>query len=695
MKLVKKLSSIVASIIIILAIGGYIFVRNFDLNRYKPYIEDIVFNATGRTLKMAGDAHLAISLIPTVVINDVSLSNASWAQNPNMAEMNKLEIKFAIMPLLKKQIVIDKLILHGTKVYLEKSETGENNWVFDIKAQKTNKVKSVSSDVKTATEATVGTVLIAHNVIISDGVLNYYDAKTNTNHLLEIENINTKLNGLDKPLMIAAKMKYNGDKIGIDASINTINSVINDDKLDFDAKIEALNVKADLSGSVVNVLSNPVYAIEGNIYNPKGNFSLPEIDLVTRIDGDNTSASIELKKLLLAENEVTGKSDVDWSKDKPEVNIDLMSSSFNINDFISDKKQAFVIPTLIKSANALTFVPNDTINFSYLNMINGSINLKVDNLILPEKAELKNLAIKAKLQNGMLKMSPISVDMGEGKIIADVSVAVSTNSIKANIKAKDLKVQDIEKSLFDNASALKISQGGDLILDISLSSLGNTYRKLSENMDGNLVLILDKSTLSGADLNWLTNNIIGQLLSLLKIDTSKARNIDINCAVIRSDINKGKAYFPSGIAFNSDQIKMVGSGDINLVNDAISFTIAPTLNKLASGNITQALASFVKIEGTLDNPKLRLDTSSALSTIVGAVATGGISLGGEMLLSGDDDPCYSALVNTVYANKFKQTKGIKSSTKRAYQEVNKQAKKVIKDVGNAAKNIFDAFKEQF
>ena len=145
----------------------------------------------------------------------------------------------------------------------------------------------------------------------------------------------------------------------------------------------------------------------------------------------------------------------------------------------------------------------------------------------------------------------------------------------------------------------------------------------------------------------------------------------------------------------ADQIKMVGSGDINLVNDAISFTIAPTLNKLTSGNITQALASFVKIEGTLDNPKLRLDTSSALSTIVGAVATGGISLGGEMLLSGDDDPCYSALVNTVYANKFKQTKGIKSSTKRAYQEVNKQAKNVIKDVGNAAKNIFDAFKEQF
>ena len=37
--------------------------------------------------------------------------------------------------------------------------------------------------------------------------------------------------------------------------------------------------------------------------------------------------------------------------------------------------------------------------------------------------------------------------------------------------------------------------------------------------------------------------------------------------------------------------------NINLVNDNINFTIAPMLNKLADGNIAQALASFVKIEG--------------------------------------------------------------------------------------------------
>ena len=72
MRLIKKTASIIAGLIIILAIGGYIFVRNFDLNRYKPYIEETVLRETGRKLTLAGEAQLGISLVPTVEINDVT-----------------------------------------------------------------------------------------------------------------------------------------------------------------------------------------------------------------------------------------------------------------------------------------------------------------------------------------------------------------------------------------------------------------------------------------------------------------------------------------------------------------------------------------------------------------------------------------------------------------------------------------------
>lgn len=697
MKLVKRTASIVASFIIILAIGGYVFVRNFDLNRYKPYIENAVFNATGRTLTMAGDAKLAISLIPTLEISDVSLSNPEWAQNPNMIDMAKLEVKFAIMPLLKKQIVIDKLILHGTQIYLETSVDGENNWNFDTQKVKAKVTKSYNEAQKVSNvgEAAVGMVLVAKNVNITEGVLNYFNAKNGKNHLLEIEDISAKLDSFDNPLLLDMVMKYNGNDINLNAKISTLNSIINNDKLDFEAKIKALNISADLRGAVDGVLSAPVYALEGNVYNPKDNFSMPEIRLDTGIDGDLSSAKVILKNLSVAKNEITGNIDVNWSGGKPVLKADLVASQFNVNSFVETKKQVFALPSIISSANALTFVPNNIVDFSALNMLNGNADLKIGKLILPKNMELNNLRTLAKLQNGILTVNPFTADFGGGKMIADAEVKASDNSIKFNFKTENMKLQEIDKSLEGKNSLFNVGSGGDVSFDINIKTSGNTYRKMSDNLNGVFIVMMDKTLIKSSNMSWLTNNILGQLLNLLNIDTSKKRDLDVDCLVIRSDFKNGKAYFPSGIVFNSDKIKMVGSGDINLVNDEMNFTIAPTLNKLADGNITQALASFVKIEGTLNNPKLRLDTSSALNTIVGAVATGGISFGGEVLLSGDDDPCRSALKNTKYADKYAQTQGIKSSTKRAYQEVNKQAKEAVKGLGNAAKNLLNSFKGQF
>lgn len=115
------------------------------------------------------------------------------------------------------------------------------------------------------------------------------------------------------------------------------------------------------------------------------------------------------------------------------------------------------------------------------------------------------------------------------------------------------------------------------------------------------------------------------------------------------------------------------------------------MNKLADGNITQALASFIKLTGTLEKPKVRLDQTSALTTIVGTMATGGAYLGSEVLLNGDDSPCYTALAGTKYASRFPKPTGVKATTKDVYQDVGKSTKAVVKGVEGAAKNLIGAF----
>ena len=192
-KVFKFVSSIVFGAIILLAISGYFLVRNFDLNKYKSYAEDIVEQQIGRKLKINGDAKIAFSLIPTIVVNDIELANAEWAKEPQMLKIKQAKIKFALMPLLKKEIVIDRVNIVAPEIYLEKSVTGNDNWNFKtIKSSNNseNKVKAIDKSVAIGVSASpLLAGFVAKNIDIQDGVIKYFDEKSANEIIIDITNI--------------------------------------------------------------------------------------------------------------------------------------------------------------------------------------------------------------------------------------------------------------------------------------------------------------------------------------------------------------------------------------------------------------------------------------------------------------------------------------------------------------------------
>lgn len=695
MRLIKKTASIVSSIIIILAIGGYVFVRNFDLNRYKSYIEDIVNRETGRTLKMNGEAKLGISFIPTLVINDVELSNPEWAVNPQMVKLQKLEIKAAILPLLKGRIVIDKLILQQPEIYLETAADGQKSWEFtQMQSNSKTAAAGVRKEQKVKSGGTMAAAagLVAKQVELQNGIISYFDAKSGKTTQVLINDINLEIPEQDGPLNLNVDAELDEQKIVAEIEADNLASLLNEGRLNFVAEVKALQVSAALTGAVEDVLESPRYAVEGNIYNPAGNFGAPETSLEMRVDGDVYSADINIQNLSVATNVITGTASVDWSKSRPQVKADLNMPSFDVNSLKAKAVSSLVPFSLIKEAQALEMVPNDKIPYEYLNMVDAVLNVKAGKLMLADGVNLTDVVWAARLQDGVLDVSKLDFGLGSGEITATAAINAATQAVKLNLRSRGLKLQDLHAPLATGANgSMQILSGGSLDIMADLSSSGATYRRLSENLDGQVIAIVDKSEIKTGRLEWLASNIFTKILQLLKVDTNKNTNMDVACAVVRADFGKGQATFPSGIVFNGSKLQVVGSGSINLVNDKINFTIAPTLNKLADGNIAQALASFVKLEGTLEKPKVGIDTRSALTTIVGTVASGGAYLGSEILLNGSDSPCYTALAGTTYASRFPKPSGVKAATKDAYQDVNKTAKDAVKGLEDAAKDILGAF----
>jgi uncharacterized protein involved in outer membrane biogenesis len=114
-KLIKILVVLVA--LIVVAIVGLIMTT--DINQYKGQIIQAVKDNTGRDFEISGDLKLAPSLIPTVAIEGVSLGNASWSKEKNMLSVSKFEAQIALIPLLKKNIQVVRLVLIEPRIHLE------------------------------------------------------------------------------------------------------------------------------------------------------------------------------------------------------------------------------------------------------------------------------------------------------------------------------------------------------------------------------------------------------------------------------------------------------------------------------------------------------------------------------------------------------------------------------------------------
>jgi len=99
-----------------------------DPNDYRNEISEMVEKRTGRTLDIKGD--IGLSLFPWIGIEfgEISLSNAKGFDKNAFAEVDRVDIKIKLLPLLRKAVEMDTVILHGMTLNLTKNSSGEDNW---------------------------------------------------------------------------------------------------------------------------------------------------------------------------------------------------------------------------------------------------------------------------------------------------------------------------------------------------------------------------------------------------------------------------------------------------------------------------------------------------------------------------------------------------------------------------------------
>ena len=128
----KRILGITVAVIIAVFVTVYIIASSYDYNKFKPRITELAKQYTGRDLTLVGDIELRLSLFPTLVVNDVTFQNASWGTRPQMAQVKRLEVQIALLPILRGDIHVSRLTVLNPEFLIEIDKSGKSNLEFDV-----------------------------------------------------------------------------------------------------------------------------------------------------------------------------------------------------------------------------------------------------------------------------------------------------------------------------------------------------------------------------------------------------------------------------------------------------------------------------------------------------------------------------------------------------------------------------------
>ena len=138
-KLIKyTLYGIFGIIVLVLMVAGY-FAATFNPNDYKDEIIKLVKDKKERNLHIDGD--IKLTYWPKIGADLGKLSLSEHQSDKEFASVNSVKVSLAVMPLLKKELVVDTVYVDGAKVNVVKNKSGKFNFDDLLSKEESSNIK--------------------------------------------------------------------------------------------------------------------------------------------------------------------------------------------------------------------------------------------------------------------------------------------------------------------------------------------------------------------------------------------------------------------------------------------------------------------------------------------------------------------------------------------------------------------------
>ncbi len=593
----------------VLLVVGFLVI--FDWNWLRGPIGSIASAQMRRSVVLAGDLDVhPWSLNPRAEIHDLRIAQPSWAFDAGakpggqMATVGRVEASVQLMDALRGKTVLSYVRVRQAKIHLIRDKDGRGNWEFGARNKgKSAKLpairrllidraelrlddaqrRAVFTGVVSTEESTTGEAA-GRFLLKGDGTLNRarFTARIEGEPLLNISP--------DRPYRFNASVQAGATRVRADGHIDK----------PFD--LNRFGARFQLSGADMNDL----YVLTGIVLP-----NTPPYRISAALVRDGGRWHMNKARGVVGDSDVAGQLSVDTSGEKPMLTADLRSRRVDLDDlgaFFGMRTRQVGGETKSTPVAGGRLLPDSTLQVERIRAMNADVKFRADAIDAPG-LPLRRVSLDLKLNDGILKLNPISFTLDRGTIKGTVVL----NATKATPHTDlDLRMTGgrIEDWVTTKVQGLPVIEGS-LAARLKLSGSGNSVRRAASNANGSLTLVSPRGEMRQAFAELLGVNASAGLIKLLSEDPKKT---PLRCAVADFQVRNGVAR-SNRILVDTEVVLVEGSGTISLDTERMNLRFEGDSKK------PRLLRLFlpITVNGPITKPAIGVEAGSA-------VAQGGVAL---------------------------------------------------------------------
>lgn len=591
----------------------------FPFNALRGPIASVAESATGRTLEI-GYINLDMGWTPTLTVDGITFSNAAWASQKNMVQVQHVVVSLRLKRLLHGNIELPEVLVDSPRINLARNAKGDANWVF----------AAPEEDEKPSQQRAAFPIL--DHIQIKDAQLVYDDATRDFHFVARLKNFEGNAGG-DTPLAADATGQLQGEPFTLKLKAGSMLALQNEDKpYPVDIQVAIGKTHGAFKGHIDRPLALRGLDINLHIKGPnlKALYPVlgiplpatPPYKLAGRLQHQGTVWGFKDFDGQVGDSDLAGDFNVDIGGERLQVNANLTSNKLDFDDLAPiigappDTSETASVRQNIKSekvAQSDKAIPDTQFNLDKLKSADAEVKFKAKHIDAPD-LPIDDLSLDLSLKNGLLKLQPLQFGVADGSLNAYATIDASTSTISWDY---DVRLRHFLLGKLLKSASFKDAGKGQISGDIKLKARGNSLHKALESSNGRVTLVM-----SGGQFSNLLLELAGaDIAESLEFLVTKDKKVPIRCMVADIGLNNGLMQSDT-LVFDTEDTRINGDLMANLKDESFSLRLEPE----PKGPSILSVRTPVTINGTFKNIGVQPDYKSlglraGAAVVLGVFAT--------------------------------------------------------------------------